>query len=63
MDLLTAEESRKFPLRNVAQEGKEVVKANEVDTDPKDEPRNSPQPRRKQPRGRQESRPKKEKKG
>lgn len=59
MDLLTANESREFPLRNVAQEGEEVMSANEIDKDPEGEPHNSPQQRRKRPRGKQESRPRK----
>lgn len=59
MDLLTADESKEFPLQNVAQEGEEVVSANDVDTDLEGEPRNLPKQRRKRPRGRQESQPKK----
>ncbi|OAE32398.1 hypothetical protein AXG93_3671s1170 [Marchantia polymorpha subsp. ruderalis] len=33
MNLLTAEENSAFPLRNIAQEGEEVMRANEVDSD------------------------------
>ncbi|OAE18885.1 hypothetical protein AXG93_3022s1090 [Marchantia polymorpha subsp. ruderalis] len=59
MDLLTVDESRVFLLRNVAEEGEEVVSANEVDTDPEGELHNLPQQRRKRPKGKQESRPRK----
>lgn len=62
MGLLTAEESREFSLRTVAQEGEEVVSANEVDMDPEDELRNSPKERRKWPRGRHDSQPRKRRK-
>lgn len=47
MNLLTAEESRSFPMRNVEQEGEEVVLANEVDSDLEGEPQSSSQQRRK----------------
>lgn len=57
--MLTIAKSREFPSREVTQEGKEVVRTNEVDTDSKGEPRNSLQPRRKRPRVRQESMPRK----
>lgn len=43
MNLLTAEESRTFPMRNVEQEEEELVLANEVNLDLEGEPRSSPQ--------------------
>ncbi|OAE26839.1 hypothetical protein AXG93_4339s1000 [Marchantia polymorpha subsp. ruderalis] len=43
MNLLTGEESRAFPMRNVEQEGEEVVLANEVNSDLEGESRSSPQ--------------------
>lgn len=59
MNLLTAEESTAFPIRNVEQEGEEVVLANEVNSDLEGKPRSSPQQRRKRSRGRQDSQPRK----
>ncbi|OAE23227.1 hypothetical protein AXG93_4670s1000 [Marchantia polymorpha subsp. ruderalis] len=59
MGLLTAEERREFLLQTKAQEGEEVVSANEVNTDAEDEPISSPPQRRERPRGRHESRPRK----
>lgn len=51
MGLLTSEERRKFLLQIQAQEEEEVVSANEVDTNPKDEPISLPPQRRERPRG------------
>ncbi|OAE21958.1 hypothetical protein AXG93_242s1420 [Marchantia polymorpha subsp. ruderalis] len=46
-------------MRNVELEGEEVVLANEVNSDLEGEPLSSPQQRRKRPRGRQDSQPRK----
>ncbi|OAE18993.1 hypothetical protein AXG93_2637s1110 [Marchantia polymorpha subsp. ruderalis] len=59
MNLLTVEESSAFRMRNVAQEGEEVVLANEVNSDLDCEQKSSPQHRRKRPRGRLDSQPRK----
>ncbi|OAE21092.1 hypothetical protein AXG93_3661s1170 [Marchantia polymorpha subsp. ruderalis] len=59
INLLTAEESRSFPLQNVAQEVDEVVLTNEINSDFEGKPRSSPKQRRKRPRGRQDLQPRK----
>ncbi|OAE31265.1 hypothetical protein AXG93_1962s1220 [Marchantia polymorpha subsp. ruderalis] len=50
MNLLTAEESSAFPMRNIEQEGEKVVLAYEVNSDLEVEQQSSPQQRRKRPR-------------
>ncbi|OAE18236.1 hypothetical protein AXG93_2027s1000 [Marchantia polymorpha subsp. ruderalis] len=59
MNLLTAEESRAFPLWEVEQEGEETVLANEVNADLESEPQSTPQQRRKRPRGWHDPQPRK----
>lgn len=59
MGILTPVENRDFPPREVPQEGKEVVLANEVNSDLEVKPRNSLKQRRKRSRGRQDSQPRK----
>ncbi|OAE29585.1 hypothetical protein AXG93_4003s1060 [Marchantia polymorpha subsp. ruderalis] len=57
--MMTTEERRVFPMRNVEHAREEVVLANEVNSDLEGEPLSSPQQRRKRPRGRHDSQPRK----
>ncbi|OAE20310.1 hypothetical protein AXG93_1084s1020 [Marchantia polymorpha subsp. ruderalis] len=62
MELLTDAEKKKFPLQTHAQDEEEILSANEVDTDSKDEQIDSPQGRTNEPRERRKERPRKRRK-